>query len=133
MSGSGRRIVVALALLAVVAGADSGTSRSQDVPRRERPVSAEREFTRQQVKIRRGQSLARRAMRDHRASPEVQQKAAELNTLLDHRQQVVAGLQKQHQEFTRSTRRRSTSSRRCASARTSSSGASTRRAPTWYG
>jgi hypothetical protein len=58
-----------------------------------------RDLARQEQKIRRGQSVVRRLLRDPRTSPDVRQHATELQTALEARARAMSRLENAHKQF----------------------------------
>jgi hypothetical protein len=94
-----RRIVAAALLFLAFAAVASQAVHAQDRPRRERGDDPQRELSSQQLRIRRGQSMARRVARDTRISPEMRQKATELTAAIDRRDQLLTALEERHRQF----------------------------------
>lgn len=86
-------VAIALAPLAAHGQAETGTRYRRSFDRGADDIS------RQQQQIRRTRVVTRRILRDRRASEEMKQQAAELDTLLDRRQQIYDRLETRHREF----------------------------------
>jgi hypothetical protein len=91
-------LVIVTMTLVVVGGA--GGAQAQTGLRHRRSFDrAGDDISRQQQQIRRTRVVTRRILRDRRASDEMKQQAAELDTLLDRRQQIYDRLETRHREF----------------------------------
>jgi hypothetical protein len=86
-------MAMALVPLAATAEAQTGMRHRRSFDR------AAGDISRQQQQIRRTRVVTRRILRDRRASEEMKQQAAELDTLLDKRQQIYDRLETRHREF----------------------------------
>src|SRR2546425_518454 len=64
-----------------------------------RPPARSQDLSRQGGQIRRSRTVTRRILHDRRASDEIKRQATELEALLDQREQVIARLEKQQQDF----------------------------------
>jgi hypothetical protein len=90
--------VLGLAVLAPVSGLPQ-PAHVEKHARREHVVDAGREFAKQEQQVRRARSLLRRLLRDQRTSPEIKQRASELDELLDRRDALLATLDARYKEF----------------------------------
>ena len=86
-------VAIAFAPLTAHAQAETGARQRRSFDRGADDIS------RQQQQIRRTRIVTRRILRDRRASEEMKQQAAELDTLLDRRQQIYDRLETRQREF----------------------------------